>query len=179
MPGLELEWLGGRIRGGRDDVTSITLNGTSTQSLESRLDWMTMATVRLGFVAADRLLVYGKAGFAVAHVEHTNDFSFIGSPGVTSTINNNTGDVFHTGVVLGGGLEYAFLRNWSANVEYNYIHFRPQDVFLSGTITQISPVLGTGTTSLPTSASLRQDLHLVKFGINYHFNPGEIITARY
>ena len=82
--------------------------------------------------------------------------------------------------MIGIGTEYAFLGNWSAKLEYDYIRFRSQDVFLPGTITQISPVLGTGTTSLPTSASIRQDLHLVKFGVNYRFSPWvDVVTARY
>jgi outer membrane immunogenic protein len=180
VPGLELEWMGGRVNGGRTDITSITVGGTSTQSLATRIDGIAMATARMGFVAADRWLVYGKAGLALAHATHTNNFSFIGGPGVTSSIFNNEGDALHSGVVMGLGTEYAFLGNWSVKLEYDYIRFRVQDVFLPGTITEISPVLGTGTTSLPNSASIRQDLHLVKFGLNYRFNPGiDVISARY
>ena len=36
------------------------------------------------------------------------------------------GSALHTGYLAGIGIEYAFLGNWSAKVEYNYIHFRPQ-----------------------------------------------------
>ena len=38
------------------------------------------------------------------------------------------GIALHTGYVAGVGVEHAFLGNWSAKLEYNYIHFRPQDV---------------------------------------------------
>jgi len=182
VPGIEVEWMGGRVSGGRTDVTSVTAGGTSTQSLATRLDGIAMATARMGFVAADRWLVYGKAGLALAHATHTNDFSFLAAnPGVTtSSIFTNEGDALHTGIVLGAGIEYAFLGNWSAKLEYDYIQFRTQDVFLPGTITEISPVLGTGTTSLPNSASIRQNLQLVKFGVNYHFSPSvDVVSARY
>jgi outer membrane immunogenic protein len=178
VPGVEVEWIGGRVDGGRTDITSTTVGGTSTQSLATRIDGIAMATARMGFVAADRWLVYGKAGLALAHAIHTNNFSFIGNPGVTSSISLNEGDALHTGVVMGLGAEYAFRGNWSAKLEYNYIKFRAQDVFLPGTVTEILPTLVTGTTSLPNFASVRQDLHLVKFGVNYHFGP-DVITARY
>ena len=180
VAGFEADWMGGRINGGRSDITSVTVGGTSSQILSSNIDGLATATARMGFVAADRWLVYTKAGLALAHVNHTNTFSFIGGPGVTSSIFANAGDALHTGVVMGVGAEWAFLNNWSAKVEYDYIRFRAQDVFLPGTITEISPVLGTGTTSLPNSASIRQDLHLVKFGVNYRFNPWvDVVTARY
>ena len=61
---------------------------------------------------------------------------------------------------LGAGAEYAFFGNWSAKLEYDYIHFADQQAFLQGTITEISPVLGTGTTSLPNSGTLRTSLQL-------------------
>lgn len=180
VAGVEAEWMGGRISSGRDDITSVTVSGTSSQSLATKIDWITMATARMGFVAADRWLVYGKAGIALAHEEHTNNFAFNGIPTVTSSIFQNQGDAYHTGVVMGLGTEWAFFRNWSAKLEYNYIRFRRQDVFLPGTITEISPVLGTGTTSLPNSATISQDLHLVKFGVNYRFGGwDDVIVARY
>jgi outer membrane immunogenic protein len=180
VAGLELEWLGGRISGNRSDITSVTVSGTSTQFLESRIDSIAMATMRAGFVAADRWLVYGKGGFALAHETHTNNFSFAGNAGITSSFFRNQGDALHTAYVVGAGTEYAFLGNWAAKLEYNYLSFRAQDVFLPGTITEISPVLGTGTTSLPNAGTVRQGLHLLKAGLNYHFNPMEnVVRARY
>lgn len=179
VAGVEAEWMGGRISGGRDDVTGVTVSGTSTQHLATRLDQIGMATAQFGFVPMDRLLVYAKGGVAIAHAEYTNNFAFNGVPTVTSSIFLNQGDVWHTGAVAGAGAEYAFFGNWSAKLEYDYVHFTEQQVFLPGTITEISPVLGTGTTSLPNSALLRRsDLHLLKFGINYRFGP-EVIRAKF
>ena len=179
VAGVEAEWMGGRISGGRNDITSVTAGGTSTQTLATRLDQIAMATIQFGFVPTDRLLVYAKGGAAVAHAMHTNDFSFIGTPGVTSTIFLNEGGVWHTGAVIGAGAEYAFSGNWSAKLEYDHVRFTDQQVFLPGTITEISPVLGTGTTSLPNSAQLRHsDLQLIKFGINYRFGP-DVVRAKF
>ena len=178
VAGVEAEWMGGRATGGRNDVTSVTVGGTSTQTLATRFDQIGMATMQFGFVPTDRLLVYAKGGAAVAHATHTNNFSFIGSPGVTSSIFLNEGDVWHSGGVVGVGAEYAFFGNWSAKLEYDYIRFADQQAFLPGTITEISPVLGTGTTSLPNSALLRTSLQLIKLGINYRFGP-DVIRAKF
>ncbi len=172
VAGVEAEWMGGRIDGGRNDTTSVTVGGTSTQSLSSRINSISMATAQFGFLATDRWLFYVKGGVALAEINHTNNFSFIGGPGVTSSIFMNSGRALHTGGVFGFGTEYAFFGNWSAKLEYNQIRFANQDVFLPGTITEISPVLGTGTTSLPNSAKiLGFDLNVVKFGINYRIGP--------
>ena len=38
----------------------------------------------------------------------------------------------HTGYLAGVGVEYAFLGNWSAKLEYNYIDFRLQNVMTTG-----------------------------------------------
>lgn len=86
--------------------------------------------------------------------------------------NRLRGSCLHTGGVAGFGTEYAFFGNWSAKLEYDYVRFAKQQVFMPGTITQISPVLGTAITSLPTSSTLgTSGLHLLKFGFNYRFGP--------
>jgi opacity protein-like surface antigen len=179
VAGVEAEWMGGRITGEKNDVTARTVNGVSTQHLATRLDQIGMATAQFGFVTLDRLLVYAKGGLAVAHADHTNNFAFTGNPGITSSIFFNHGDVWHTGAVAGFGAEYAFLGNWSMKLEYDWVHFTGQQVFFPGTITEISPVLGTATTSLPNSSNLRaSDLNLIKLGINYRFGP-DVIRAKY
>jgi outer membrane immunogenic protein len=179
VAGVEAEWMGGRMTGGRSDITSLTVANTTTQTLATRLDQIAMATAQFGFLPTDRLLVYLKGGVALAHARHTENFSFIAAPGGTSSIFLNEGGVWHTGGVAGVGAEYAFLGNWSAKLEYDYIALTPQNIFLPGTVTEISQVLGTGTTSLPTSATLRgTGLQLIKFGINYRFGP-ELVSAKY
>ena len=179
VAGVEAEWMGGRLTGGRTDITSANAANTTTQTLATRLDQIAMATAQFGFLPTDRLLVYLKGGVALAHARHTEDLSFIAAPSGTSSIFLNEGGVWHTGGVAGAGAEYAFLGNWSAKLEYDYIALTQQQVYLPGTFTEISPVLGTGTSSLPTSAVLRSTgLQLVKFGINYRFGP-ELVSAKY
>nr|WP_256473446.1 outer membrane beta-barrel protein [Bradyrhizobium sp. 170] len=98
--------------------------------MSSKVDWLSLNSVRVGFVAADRLLVYGKGGVALARESH--HFGFEQALGVGSVAFDFKGRALHTGLLAGVGAEYAFLGNWSAKLEYNYLNFGPQDVMTTG-----------------------------------------------
>src|SRR6185295_2004036 len=178
VAGVEAELLGGEMSGGRSD-NFVQVGGTSNQTLATRFDALAMATLRAGF-AVDRLLLYVKAGMALAHARQRETFDFFAAPGGVSSFFFNEGQAMHTARVFGAGAEYAFLQNWSVKVEYNYFSFRQQQVFLPGTIREVSPVLGTGTTSLPTSAFINHEMQLVKLGLNYRFGAwSDVVKARF
>ena len=66
------------------------------------------------------------------------------------------------------GVEYAFLPNWSAKIEYNYINF--------GTHSFNAPVSaptlgGTPLAVLPGAmpVSITENEHIIKAGVNYRF----------
>jgi outer membrane immunogenic protein len=101
-------------------------------------------------------------------------------PGLGSAAFDLGGKALHTGWLAGIGAEYAFLGNWSAKIEYNYINFGPQNVTTTGTQSvNIPPTVGSITNIQPLS-DIRQDMHLVKLGINYHFNSiPDVIRARF
>jgi opacity protein-like surface antigen len=168
----------GRVNGALSFVAPIVgALGTQASAEESRIDSLGMATVRLGFVAAERWLIYGKGGIAIAHENHKFDALRLVT-GLGSVIDSLTADAFRTGAVAGVGVEYAFLDNWSAKIEYDYVAFRGQDVLISGP--EILNVTGrVGTIGFAAQINIRQDLHLVKFGVNYHFSPFDVVTARY
>jgi outer membrane immunogenic protein len=92
----------------------VTFDGTTLQG-SSNGRWLTTLTGRLG-VAADRLLFYGKGGAA-----------WVGSNNLT-LLNVNTGQTIafsnnqtNTGWTLGAGIEWAFVDNVSARLEYDYV----------------------------------------------------------
>ncbi len=90
------------------------------------------------------------------------------------------GDALHTGLVAGAGVEYAFSGNWSAKLEYDYTRFRGQRVVLSGLQAANIPGTLVGTFANVAQSTIEQELHLVKFGVNYHFAPDQgVVTARY
>ena len=101
-------------------------------------------TGRLG-VARDRLLLYVEGGAALAGETHT-----FTDDGFTDTVSEH-----RLGGVLGAGVEYAFTNNWSAKLEYNYIHF--------GSKAHEYEVDGT------EEIQIDQNMHTVKVGVNYLF----------
>src|SRR5262245_29210747 len=140
-----------------------------TASAEERLKWFGTVRGRLG-VALDRVLLYGTGGVAFGKTEYS---FFAADPGG----NNSTlvADSNKTGYVVGAGIEWAFLNNWTAKVEYQYLNF--------GTIGSVTaPILtpaGAPTGVFATGDSFRNDYHTIRVGLNYRFGWGYPVTARY
>ena len=69
------------------------------------------------------------------------------------------------GYTVGAGLEYMFAPNWSAKAEYMYYDF--------GSTRFVTPGV------LAPFGSWRNDEHTLKVGVNYRFNLGGPVVARY
>jgi outer membrane immunogenic protein len=128
----------------------------SFQQSAIRNHWSADLAAR-GGIAVDRALIYGKAGvaqggFAFSSMDSTGNFA-------------NASRTF-TGVLLGGGIEYAFAPNWSAKLEYDHIAYVGRDLLFTG---------------IPSDSIMRESVSdsLVKVGINYHFAGGNTIVAKY
>ncbi|MEW6642787.1 MAG: outer membrane protein [Pseudomonadota bacterium] len=119
-------------------------------------------TGRLGYTWGPALL-YAKGG--VAFREKNNVFVTNSATGAALPFTSSSDDVGYT---VGAGLEYLFAQNWSAKVEYQYYNFGKTNVNL------VAP--GTG---LATAVSYDRDVHTVKAGINYRFNWGGPVVAKY
>jgi outer membrane immunogenic protein len=78
-------------------------------SCETKQTWLATARGRVGY-AFDRWLPYITGGGAFGHVKAS--LTNPGVPGDSDTM---------IGWTVGGGLEYAFLGNWSAKIEYLYV----------------------------------------------------------
>ena len=67
---------------------------------------------------------------------------------------------------MGPGVEYAFIDNWSAKLEYNYMDFGTRGVrFASPTASLVF-----------LDANIRERIHVVKVGINYRFGPAPVLV---
>jgi outer membrane immunogenic protein len=128
-------------------------SGPGGAFLRDRSDWLASVTGRLGYTWGPAM-VYAKGG--VAFRDDSGLASLNGFPAVTS----NRDD---TGYTVGAGLEYMFAPAWSAKIEYQYYNFDHTTVSVLGT-----PAL-----------RYSDDVHTVKAGINYHFNWGGPIVAKY
>ena len=178
--GVESEWMWSGVKGSTRFTDPLAGGGTDTFNLATAIDWLSLSSVRAGFVAADRWLIYVKGGVALARESHAQVEQLV-SPGFGSFTNISNGTALHTGYLAGAGVEYAFLGNWSAKLEYNFIDFRPQSVLGVGPrITQAaSGAFGSSVGSLRDT--IDQNMHLVKFGLNYKFSTGlaDIVTAKF
>ena len=113
--------------------------GTSIGSVE-RLPWFGTVRGRAGYLFTPTLLIYGTGGFAYGQVNHQ-------LWGFTDT---------RTGWTAGGGVEWMFMPNWSAKIEYLHVD-------LSGGGWQGNGGWNWGWHDHP-------QINLVRAGVNYHFN---------
>jgi outer membrane immunogenic protein len=133
------------------------VNGTApclvVISCTSKINSMWDVGGRAG-VVADKALIYIKGGGAWASTNFTGAVAVAGLNGSTSLSTNRSG------AFLGTGIEYAFMPNWTAKVEYDYYDF--------GTKTVSTSVAAAGVV-LPLSATSKLTEQTVKFGVNYKF----------
>lgn len=126
-------------------------------SCSTKVKWVGDITGRIG-LTVDRALIYLKGGAAWAETEYGVTIPSIPAAGFAG-VSTKTSDT-RFGGLLGLGVEYAVARNWSAKVEYNYIDFGSSDQTISTTIAGVP---------LAATASVDQQLHIVKAGVNYRF----------
>jgi outer membrane immunogenic protein len=157
--GLEGEFTWSDITG--TSVTISTVRAGFTSASTAKLKDFALGTFRLGY-AADNFLFYGKGGVAWGQ--------FTGS----SIATNPNGTLFETttfggndaGWVLGVGTEWGFAPGWSARFEYDHIFFDPRNVLIVGTVNL-------------TNTNSGSNVDLVRAGINYRFNWGSPVVAKY
>jgi len=114
-------------------------------------------TGRIGYTWGPALL-YVKGGYAYS--DNNESVTLAGVPAAFAI----SGD-HRNGYTIGAGVEYMFAQNWSAKVEYQYYNF--------GSANFIAPA------ALTPFGSFTTDDHVVKAGINYRFNWGGPVVARY
>lgn len=121
----------------------------ATGTFNNKVDWLATVTGRIGY-AWNNVLWYGKGGAAWVHNEYSYTDTAIAG-------NNATGSDTRAGWTLGTGLEYGFTPNWTAFIEYDYIGLGTHTATLTG--------VGGGSHQV----DVRQDIQIVKGGINYKF----------
>jgi outer membrane immunogenic protein len=118
---------------------------------DSSWSWFSTVRGRAG-LAVGNALIYATAG--VAFVQTRHNLYYTGSSyycGYYQTCNSET----VTGFTAGVGAEYMFNHNWSMKAEYLYIGLPNKNY--------IDPTSG-------YNVSFKDDAHIGRLGINYHFN---------
>ncbi|MCA1909911.1 MAG: outer membrane beta-barrel protein [Magnetospirillum sp.] len=144
--GQHLQWLGGvEIEGGSLGQSADETN--SDVGIDSTLGAYASLAGRVGMAATPRILVFGKAGLAVANLEATVRDRATGSSASTSDIT--------LGGVVGAGMEVALNDHWRWRGEYEYLRFRTELAL---------PESGNG-----PGWDHDLDVHVMKTGFDYRF----------
>jgi outer membrane immunogenic protein len=167
--GVEGDWSFADISGKGDcSALSNSLEGgltATTCSRSSKLGNFATIDGRLGF-AVDHALVYVKGGAAYGHFTGDASAEFPGIP--PFGIFNISATDNRWGATAGVGVEYAFARNWSAKFEYDYLDFGTRSVALKGSFDPRG-----APASLSITDSVREQVSVVRAGVNYRFDWGQ------
>jgi opacity protein-like surface antigen len=130
------------------DTEGPFLIGQAFSALQAETKWIASLTGRVGY-AFDRFLFFVRGGGAWAHQRYDSR-GFAGMPF------DFTGSDTRSGWTVGAGVEWAFLGNWSAKVEYDYYDFGATSVSLNGPLGMIP-------------GNITQRIQAVTIALNYHF----------
>jgi opacity protein-like surface antigen len=149
------------ILASRSRVPSASRSAMSSRSrcagdITANNRWISTLAARFGW-AFDRWLLYGKAGggwvgndnFTITNTQTGASFNF-------SNNSNNTG------WLVGVGTEWAFVGNWSARLEYDYLGLSSRTFNGDGLVFPAND----------TFNSDSRNVQMVTFGINYRFGWG-------
>jgi opacity protein-like surface antigen len=135
-----------------DTTTTSNPAGTIVSTNKGSTDWSGSIRARLGY-AFNNTLMYGTGGWAwsTGSARRTQVAGTVGlaTPGTTETVG-----VDHSGWTLGGGIEYAFMPQWTFFGEYRHTEFGTENITF--------PVAQRLTKSTSTTEALT-------FGVNYKF----------
>jgi outer membrane immunogenic protein len=100
-------------------INAVLVVPASSIAYTDKLDWFGTVRGRIGYAmgATGNWLPYVTGGWAYGHGEISGTTT---SGGVATSFSRSQD---YSGWTVGGGVEWAFLNNWSAKVEYLYIDF--------------------------------------------------------
>lgn len=119
------------------------------------------AAARIGY-AFDRTLLYVKGGGAWA--DNAFELNLVGVGASNYEVGSG-----RWGWTIGGGVEHALFPNVTAKLEYNYLALGSHSVAFN-----VPPAF-----SVINNLSIGQDIHAAKLGVNYLFNWGAPVVAKY
>ena len=159
--GCDYQFAGGAVVGIEGTASGTTMKASSlvglpfsgdTALVQANNDFLASVTGRIGY-AFDTVLVYARGGVAVAGDKYD-----------VSGGTFNGGGPFHFqgadnryGWVAGGGVDWAFTRHWSMNVEYDYYGFGNGNILMTDQFSGLTGVV-----------NVKQTVQVIKVGFNFH-----------
>jgi outer membrane immunogenic protein len=131
-------------------------------NFSTRIRSLFLGTARVGY-AWNNVLLYAKGGYAGGDVR-VSVIDVIGA-------NQGSGSAssWRNGWTIGGGLEYGITPNWTVAAEYNYVRLQSGTYELAGAALPLVYTFGVAT----------RDVHLATARLNYKFDWGAPLVARY
>ena len=149
--GIEGTASGSTMKG--SNIISLVDSPPDVALVQANNDFLASVTGRIGY-AFDNVLLYGRGGFAVAGDKYNVSGGTVGGNG---TPFNFLGADNRYGWVAGGGVDWAFSRHWSMNVEYDYYHFGSGNILMTDSFSNLTGVV-----------DVKQTVQVVKVGFNFH-----------
>jgi outer membrane immunogenic protein len=140
---------------------------TTTNTLQEK--WFDTVSGRVGY-AWDRVLIFGTAGGAFAGTTYTDCNNT--APFVAGCLSDSQ---TRSGWVAGAGVEYAFWNNLSVKLEYLHADFGSK-TYIN---TPVTVVTAPSTFFTFGSRSIRLTDDVVRVGLNYKFDFGSPVVAKY
>lgn len=148
--------------------------GSAVFNRDYKLDWFGTVRGRVGFLPAERILLYATGGLAYG-----------GFSGASTTLPLDIGTWSSTraGWTVGAGAEAALGSNWSVKFEYLYMDLghvggssATSTTVTTAANTPTQGVTTTTTTNLAYLFNTKFTDHIVRVGLNYKFGGGPILA---
>ncbi|HZT27939.1 MAG TPA: outer membrane beta-barrel protein [Pseudolabrys sp.] len=180
--GFETDFSGSSLKGtGNSTSVFATVPAIFNNSLTEKqsIDWYGTVRGRLGWLPSDNLLLFATGGLAYGHVANSGSYTAVGIAGLPFAVGLNgfsfvcftdatcfsgSSSSVRTGWTVGGGVEWLVWQRWSIKVEYQYVDLGSEPLRMSATA--VFPGFA------PASFNVnfgRDDFHVVRAGLNYHF----------
>jgi len=141
--------------------------GSFVFTRDYKLDWFGTARGRIGYLPAERILLYATGGLAYGN--------FSGSSW-TLPMNIGTWSSLNVGWTVGAGVEAALGNNWSFKVEYLYMDLGNVG---GSSATVVVPAGGAPGSTTSYLFNTKFTDNIVRVGLNYKFGGPAAVVAKY
>jgi outer membrane immunogenic protein len=141
--------------------------GSFVFTRDYKLDWFGTARGRIGYLPAERILLYATGGLAYGN--------FSGSSW-TLPMNIGTWSSLNVGWTVGAGAEAALGNNWSFKVEYLYMDLGNVG---GSSATVVVPAGGAPGSTTSYLFNTKFTDNIVRVGLNYKFGGPAAVVAKY
>jgi outer membrane immunogenic protein len=168
--GLEADLQSSRIRGTDSQLLFPLFFDQTSTTLTKSIDWFGTVRGRIGFLANPQWLLYATGGLAYGQTKISfNELDVTSGciPNATICADGSSSSV-RAGWTAGGGVEAMLAPNWSFKLEYLYVDLGRRSLSL---LSSTSPI------TFDTALDFHE--HVVRAGLNYHFNSSGPVVAKY